>query len=348
MVAITLILSMMIPTIVCTAETGDNGISAEEEEIQLLLDERAEVLSRIFFEDVHGGDVQSYNANLYELNEKDLELTRLGVSFLTQEEVNEQFKGTEDLTLFDQTQVGVGGGNVQPMAEVPYGSCNTWLSYRSTHTVNGTTYNVQKLVAHPQDPASPLADADTRIVYLSRNWKAASLNFLSFLASEYVGGITNQIPGASIVLSLFDCLGSIVSGLHDDMEVNAAHIAYSWSLVTTASFTYVKLEGYSDDYQLLSLVSTKVQAAVGYQLPSFYYIDYNGQRILAPELIQSQHSITVIPTDYDSTSLAIASYNSGPIALQRCVKKVTISGAEGQRIVEVNTICPSFPIHCER
>lgn len=346
--AIALALSMMMPMIICNAETGDYEISGEEREIQSLLDERAAVLSSIFFEEINGGDAQSYNANLQELNETDIELTRLGVSFLTQEEVSEQFLETGNTVIPGQIQAIADNGSVQPMAEAPYGSCNLWLSYRSTHTLNGITYDVQKLVAQPQLEGSPLADADSKIVYLSRDWEAGSLEFLSFLATQYVGGITSQIPGANIVLSLYDCLYSMVNGLRDDMEVNAAHIVYSWSLVTTASFTYVKLQGQSDDYQRLSLVSTKVQAVAGYQMPSFRYVDYDGTYIMAPELVQGQRSITVIPTDYDSISLAIASYNSGPTALQRCVSKVRISGAEGQKVVEVNTICPSYPIHCER
>lgn len=160
--------------------------------------------------------------------------------------------------------------------------------------------------------------------------------------------MAGDIPGASLVLTLYDAVQSFMTGISTTTEVDVPNITYSWSNVTTASFIYVRLNDQTDDYQWLSLISTKTTTAVGYQIPQFSYKKTNGTWVLTPQIIQDSRNINSTPSYYNSTDIAVSAHNSGSgSALQNCVSYVQISGPESKSVQTIYPCYPSFPIHCE-
>ena len=322
-------------------------ISSYEQEIEHLFDQRAALLAQIF----RAQDIQVQNSRMDALNTIDMQLARKGVTFLSLDEVYSQFPETKcnkELSLSGKTMSVFQDGTRTPRVEVPNSPVNTWASYRSTYTSNGVTYNIQKLIAQPTSPDSPLAEANSRIVTFSRNWEAGAVNVISTVAEVGLGILVEDLPGASFALTLFDAIESFVTGISTTTEVDVPHITYSWSNVTTASFMYVRKSNQTDDFQWLSLICTKTATEVGYQLPQFGYVNSNGTSVLTPEVIQGNRTIYNTPNSYNSNSLAVTAYNTvsgGP--LQRCIGSVDITAPEGKRVEEIHPCYPSFPLHCE-
>ena len=321
---------------------------SSEEEIQRLFDQRAELLTQIFQDEQ---EKRVDTSKIVALNAIDRQLVSKGVTFLTLEEVYEQFpetKGSKELALSGETMSRAQEDSQNPRVVVPTSTVNSWASYRSTYTTGGVTYNIQKLIAQPIDSDSPLTNVGYRTVTYNTNWIAGVTNVLSSLAEAGAGALAGYIPGASLALTLYDAAHSFVTGISTTTEVDVPHIAYSWSNVTTASFIYVRLNNQTDDYQWLSLISTKTTTAVGYQLPQFSYKKTNGTWVIVPEMIQGTRTIYSTPNYYNSTSIAVSAYNSVPGgALQNCVSYVQISGPESKSVQTIHPCFPSFPIHCE-
>jgi len=323
------------------------NLSSYEQEIENLFDQRAAVLAQIFREQ----SVQTQSSRIDALNSIDMQLARKGVTFLSLDEVYAQFpetKSNKELSLSGQTMGELQEGAQTPRVEVPDSAVNTWASYRSTYTYNGISYNIQKLIAQPTDPSSPLAEANSRTVTFSRNWQAGAVNVISTFAEAGLGALVGEIPSASFALTFLDAVESFITGISTTTEVDVPHIVYSWSLVTTASFMYVRQSNQTDDYQWLSLICTKTTTEVGYQLPSFGYVNSNGTSVLTPEVIQGRRTINNTPNSYNSNSLAVSAYNSvsgGP--LRNCIGSVDITAPEGKRVEKIYPCCPAFPLHCE-
>ena len=328
-------------------ENEASSLSSYEQEIESLFDQRAAVLAQIFGEQ----SPQLQSSRIDALNAIDMQLARKGVTFLSLDEVHAQFpetKSNKELSLSGQTMGELQEGAQAPRVEVPDSAVNSWASYRSTYTSGGVTYNIQKLIAQPTSSSSPLTDIGTRTITFSRNWQAGATNVLSTLAEAGVGLFVEEIPGASIVLTLYDAVKSFFTGISTTTEVDVPNIAYSWSNVTTASFMYVRQNNQTDDYQWLSLICTKTTTAVGYQLPKFDYKNSNGSWVLTPQVVQGSRTIYTTPSSYNSNSLAVSAYTSvsgGP--LQNCVSYVEISGPESKRVEKIYPCYPAFPLHCE-
>ena len=325
-------------------------VSSTEEEIERLFDQRATVLAQIF--NAQGRmQIQLQNSRLSELNAIDMQLIRNGVTFLSSDEVYAQFPETKNdkaLALSGQTLNETNSDALAPLAVAPDSTVNNWASYRSTYTSNGTTYNIQKLVAQPTSPNSPLAETGSKTVTFSTNWQAGTVNVFSTLAKAGVGALVGEIPGANFALTFLDAVESFVTGISTTTEVDVPHIVYSWSLVTTASFMYVRQNSQTDAYQWLSLICTKATTNVGYQLPRFSYTTSNGTSVLTPEVIQGNKMIYNTPSNYNSNSLAVTAYTSvsgGP--LQNCIDSIDITAPEANRIEKIYPCYPAFPSHCE-
>ena len=323
-------------------------ISTSDEEIEALFDERAALLAEIFR--AQGEQVQIQNTTINALNDIDMQLIRKGVTFLSKNEVSALFpetKTNKELALSGMTMTEIQDDTITPLVDIPDSAINTWASYRSVYTSDGVTYNIQKLVAQPAMGSSPLAEANSRIVTFSKNWKAGVENVLTVLAGNYVGAITSGITEASVVVKLYDLLEAFITGVSQTTEVDIPHIVYSWSLVTTASFMYVRPSTETDDYQWLSLICTKTVTRVHYQSPTFNYINSNGSQVLAPDIIDGEKLIRNTPSGYNSDSLAVYAYNTLISAGQNCVGYIDITAPEAKRVEQITPCCPSFPIHCE-
>ena len=342
-----LVISMMFSSpvlaedITMNDETIYQEINATDVAIQALLDERATILNGSF----STKDMSSQDAFVDALNEIDLKLAKLGVAFLDEEEVMEQFPDTKcdkALSLSGKTQQI--SQNYDINANRPSSENNSWLTYRTTYVTDGTTYNIQRLIAQPKSTDSPLTDMGSRIVTFSQNWEAGVTNVIYSLAESAVG----LIPGSTFALTVYGAASEFLSGISTTTEVSVPNITYSWSSTTTAVFTYVRLDEQSDDYQWLSLISTKTQTAVGYNIPTFNYEQSNGTWGISPEIIQGTRTIENVPTGYDSMEVAIAAYNTvsgGPV--RNVVSNIQISGPESKSVETIWPCCPNFPLQCE-
>lgn len=348
-IGIILTFSIMLSTFAFAANsTTDNTLctvpESNEEAIDKLLDERASILSKIFLEQ---NSTQS-NELLFELNNKDLELTRLGVQFLSDAQIQNMFpesKTNKALSLSGLTSTQSETDSIAPRVSVPESSYNTWTLRTSTLTVDGVSYNVQKLIAQPASSSSPLTNVGTRTINYDTNWKAGAVNVLKSVATSLVGGAAGTVPGANVAVSFLDAVAAYVTGISSTTEVDVPHIAYTWSNVTTASFTYVRLSSQSDYYQWLSLICTKANAEVRYTIPSF--CKANGT-IIYPKTISDTRDIHAMNTDYNSSDLAVSIYKSNASApYQSCIDKIKLT-APGSKSIQTVSICyPSMPIHCE-
>ena len=316
------------------ADSNAEIVKETEEVIQELFDNRAVLLNKISCEENKANIVK------YEelINEIDLKLKNLGVSILTEEEVAAQFpetKNSKELALVGQTQV------VAPQVTQPSSNLNTWFSYRSSYTTGGIKYSLQKLIAQPKSPSSPLCDSGTRILENTKSWTAGAGRVLTTLAQSAIG----EIPGASGFLTFYDAAKAYVSGMTTTTEVKAPKITYTWSGTTTASFIYVKLSGQSDDYQWLSLVSTKCTTSVAYNIPSF--ARKSGSQWLDPIVLTGTREINSTPDGYENSAVAVAAYNSSSSAVHRAVSYIQISGPENSTVQKIYPCYPSLPAHCE-
>jgi len=127
-------------------------------------------------------------------------------------------------------------------------------------------------------------------------------------------------------------------------------MAYTWSQSTTASFAYVGKQSETDDYQWLSFISTKVVAAVGYQIPRFEYKNSSGTWIVTPTVTptvtQGSRTIYATPSIYNNINSAVMSYRDPYTYPNRAtVAYFDISGAENKEVETIYPVNPQFPAH---
>jgi hypothetical protein len=261
------------------------------------------------------------------LDNIDNELRTLGVQFLTHEQAKRFF---------------INNNVVQPLIDVPSQPNVNWSTYTSWVITNGKTYEVQRLVAQPNELDSNLKSSGFKLLSSSYNWKAGTMNALGSAAMSGAG----YIPGASLALSVYDVVSSFVSGISKETTITDAEISYTWAQVTTAVFSYVKESDQSDEYQQLTYISTMATVAVGWQYPVFTYINNNGNQVtVQPNVIQGTRTITAIPDGYDSGFNAVDAYLS-PYAKKRAtVDRIEITGIESKNVAYIYPVSPQFPAH---
>lgn len=259
----------------------------------------------------------------------DNDLRALGVQFLTQEQVKRFILNNNKNIL-------------QPLVDVPSQPNVNWSTYTSWVVKDGKTYEVQRLVAESNYLDSNLKSSGYKLLSSTYNWKAGTMNALRSAAFSGAG----SIPGAGLVLSVYDAASSFISGISRETTITDADISYTWSQVTTAVFSYVKESDQSDQYQVLSYISTMATVAVGWQYPTFTYINSNGNHVtVKPNIIQDQRMITAIPEGYDSGFNAVDAYLS-PYAKRRAtVDRIEITGIESKNVAYIYPVSPQFPAH---
>lgn len=284
------------------AQSSFNNVN----QIDILLEKRAELIS-----------LEKWN----EIESIDKQLESLGVEKLTSGEVEKYFSNLSDTT---------------PYVVPPASNNVTWLSSRTDYTYGGITYEIQTLIAQPNQNDSNLKERGNKSISSSYKWNAGSMDALSVIASSTVG----EIPGASLYLSVYDTVRSFISGISKTTEISDAEILYSYSHVSTISFKYVKIKGESDNRQVLTYISSKGTTAVGYQYPNFVY---SGSSV-KPNIIQGNRTINSIPSGYNSNLNAVKAYNT-PYGKREFVKTVQITGLESKTVSKIYPICPESPFH---
>lgn len=267
----------------------------------------------------------------------DRKLLELGANELTSQEVEQKFMNYESKS---STEKKSQGNESQMSACVikPNAKNVKWLSSTTNYTYKGKTYVVQTLTAQPNSKSSNLKLSGNRAISSTYNWKAGAMNAVKAVGSEVVG----KIPGANIVLSVYDTVNDFISGISKNTVVSSTKVLYSYSHVTTVTFKYVKVKGQSDSKQSLTYISTKGVTSIGYQYPTF---NYSGSSV-KPNIIQGSCTLKSTPTGYNSTLNAVKAYRDYQNSKRRaCVDSVKVTGIENKSVFKIYPVNPQFTSH---
>ncbi|PXW86015.1 hypothetical protein DES38_1261 [Streptohalobacillus salinus] len=318
-----LLIGMSPSVFAATNEDINENSQAKEKKIHKLYDEKSNLLLE---EDVDQKAIDKVNKKL----------EKLGVEFLSYEEVTEKFPKKDieelmpELSRDSSSDIGI-------QVSVPSQYNVDWSTYRSSVYTDGKSYNVQRLVAQPNSYNSNLKASGNTLLRSSYNWSAGSMNAVTTVGKSAAG----SIPGASIALTVYDTAKNFVSGISRSTIVNDADISYTWAQSTTAVFSYVKLSSQSDNYQNLSYISTKVDVSVGYQYPEFVY---SGGSV-KPNIIQGNANTSYVPSGYDSGFNAVDAYQSPYAKSRATVSRIDITGLEYDSVAYIYPVSPQFPAH---
>jgi hypothetical protein len=309
-----------------TDVTANINLKQEEKDTEIgeLMDERLDILSQD-------------SVDNSKLNEIDLQLEKLGIEFLTLNEVQKRFPETKSFNYSaSDSDASV---NVNP----PSSAYNTWMLQRvSNWYYNGQYYNIQKLVAQPTSENSKLWTEGGRAVNYSIDWKAGVTNFIQSVASTLAG---ESVYAPAI--TVYDALSSVWSGLSPVSEIKPSKVTYTYETQTTAAFQYVRLEKESDSYQRLSHISTKCKTSLGYLVDvDSWRQNSSGTWIPDPDIRSGSRTIYNTPNLYNDSGKAVYSY-SVVRALNDSVSSITISGPESKTVQNIYPLYPSFPLDCE-
>ncbi|MCI9078471.1 MAG: DUF507 family protein [Lachnospiraceae bacterium] len=294
-----LLMIIFIPAVADAEEIFDNSVK-----IDSLLEERARMICQ-----------ERYN----EIDYIDQQLKELNVEKLTQQEVDERFGNNQNL----------------PYAVVPSSKNITWFSNRTNYAYGSKIYEIQTLIAQPNENDSGLKKSGSRVISSTYRWEAGFMNALSTLALDTAG----RVVGNSLALTVYNTASSFLSNLKTTTEISSAKIIYSYSHTTTASFKYIKEKGQSDSNQFLAYISTSGVTSVGYQYPTF---DYAGGTV-TPNVIQGSRVINSIPDGYNSNSVAVNAYVSGNNTAYNFLTSVKITGLESKNVSNILPVCPMAP-----
>lgn len=289
------------------ASDSTNNTKSQEELVEELFDQRAEFIC-----------LEKYD----EVEKIDEQLMDLGIEMLSTQEVVNKFGNSTEIT---------------PYVTKPTSTNVTWALGTTNYDYNGKTYTVQTLTAQPNSKDSVLKESGSKAVSSTYSWKAGSMNALKAISS----GAAGNIPGASLVLTVYDTASGFVSGISKTTEISKAKIVYSYSHTTTASFKYVKIKGKADSTQKLTYISTKGTTAIGYQYPTFVYSGGTA----TPNIIQDTRTINSKPSGYNSTLNAVKAFVNTNAKTRDYVNKVKITGIETKTVVNIYPVCPEFPAH---
>lgn len=334
--ALFVVLALLLPLTmsVVAEETTDPNVDilAQEERIDALLSER----ERILAEDP---------VNVMELNAVESELMDLGVTFLTDTEVAEQFpdayasvQGT-DINETDEN-------GITPRIDAPPNRSNLWtLRTFNGYEYMGEYYVVQKLTAEPLVPAnSSLWNDDSATVNYNYNWVAGVTTLLQCAAECTISAF------APISYTVYDVLSATWSSLRPVSTIDAGDVIYTWTNKTTAIFWYVYPYGGDEDFEKLVMAVTECQGSVGCLVKVDSWSE-NGEGISlpVPKIKSEVREFSISPINA-ATSFGLPQacylYANNLAAAEPYydfVEKIVISGPESNREVAIYPVCPRFP-----
>lgn len=296
----TLLLASYFAVPVFAQESSDNSA-----QIDSLFEERAELICLEKWDEVESIDQQ---------------LESLGVEKLTAAEVDERFGSIDGAT---------------PYVSTPPSTNVTWFSGRINYTYMGTTYEIQTLTAQPNEHDSSLKKSGFRTLSSTYKWKVGFMNLVSVLVSS----IPVENKKVALAMTVYEGLSGFVSGVSKTTEISSAEIVYSYAHTTTATFKYVKVKGQSDDYQVLSYISTKGKTTVGYQYPEFIYSSGS----VEPNVVQGNRIIDSVPDGYNSNIGAIKAYSDPNAPRNAYLLSVEITGIEWKNVSSIYPVRPNSP-----
>lgn len=311
MLSIFLFVFMLIPVI--PVQANDGGILSDEEtsEIERLFERRASLIMS-----------EEYD----ELDAIDCRLEELGVHKMSEQEAEEFIHEHSDISTY---------------VTKPSDGAITWYTGRETMTYEGTDYEIQTLLATPNAKDSALKGASSgsgKTLNSTYQWQAAAMNLLKTTATGYLG---QKISGFERAWSAYELLKPFITALQPTSEVISTEVIYSYSWTATISFKYVKKTGESDDYQAMTYVSSKCEAVVGWQCPTFSY-DTTG--VAHPSMLQGNQNLSGRAIGYNSNYNAVKAYLDPTAPRSTFVNYIEVEGIEGKTAFAIWLPTPSSPL----
>lgn len=204
------------------------------------------------------------------------ELTALGVEPMTQSEVYAVFRSA---------------GEIVPYVIKPENTNDIqYYTFRETQTVDGTTYEVQHISAIARTTNTNLAFSNaSHAIYTNQN---CTLDLLQDFASIYVQKAIGQVPIVGWLPYEFF--------FAEVTETSSANASYTG--LTSAAFSFVKISGQDDYYQSLSLSSNYLRFSGS--------ITATGARNGTPYTEHQDYNFSESGDDFCSTSAAITAYRN--------------------------------------
>jgi hypothetical protein len=137
--------------------------SARETKIIALYEERAELINKLSLDQKESEKIQK------EIEKIEKQLQANGVEFLHPAEVQQKFSENN--------------GKITPLVVVPVQSNVSWSTYRTAVTYNGQTYDVQRLVAAPNEQNSNLKAKGNRVLQADYDFKAGAMQAAKSVAT---------------------------------------------------------------------------------------------------------------------------------------------------------------------
>lgn len=255
-------------------------------------------------------------------------LESLGVEFLTPEQVQIEMNKKAQLET-----------KIRPQVSLPPSSNITWSSYRNKWVKNGVTYEVQHVTAESNIQNSQLKKTGTTLLFNSNSLNVGVSNLIRTVATTTLGSFDTYI---GLGITVYDAVKSFISDSNFSQTTTVQDIksSYTWNWYESVDFMFVKVANKSDSYQNLALVTSTVNGAVAYAIPTFTYNTKTGATKSASINQGPSKSFSYTALYHRDGSAAVNYFLSGPTKYS-FVTKINLTGIEGKT---VETIIPAQPI----
>lgn len=261
--------------------------------------------------------------------EADLEAS--GVTFLTDEEVAEQFPEAHESL---DEELGADDGSFSPMVVTPVQNNIRWTSSRQQVTYKSKNYEVQTLTAVPNSFNSPLKKTGVTTVKANYGFSAGATSFLKVVVGAAAGTNLYTLIG----ITTYQAVSAFISGFKSTTTVTNITATYNWAHTTTAKFMYVKPAGESDSKQKLSHIATKTSFSTAYTIPS---MSVKGDDTRTYH-VQGSRSGQRTPSCYTPAATGPVRYYLNETSSWLCyVGKLTITGVDGKAVATTYPIQPA-------
>lgn len=295
--------------------------------------------------------VWSDDVDLFQLNEIDLQLHDLGVSFLTDEDVSTQFPdaklAVENTNPISTNEI-ISDELVEPTYDIGVheGSDNCWTTYTLTDYCRDDCYmDIQMVTAVPNNEDSPLwIESNSTYDYFEDEVYPVLDNVLSVAVSSAVGRIIDD-DGIS---TIFDLFCASISGLAQDDELSINEIVYLWEGRTFVTFAYISFSGMDDGRQELITISNKCHMVVSISMDVEKYEETEtGALLPVPARVSSDYEFVATAFNYanpDRAAFIFVKNHNYPE--DDVISYLNVSPLEGQSYI-INIPTPRSPIYCD-
>ena len=238
------------------------------------------------------------------------------------------------------------GDNFEP---VTYGAPNQTSTtknsvfeyYYTTYTYGGVTYDVMRILASPNMNTvgdTVLYHSGSMTLYNSKPSTLIGMNLLKIGITSLIG----TSNGGSVLVTLYDAVDAVHSGLSSSAKVSNVQANYQWNLAEDCSWIYVSKKGESN-----------------YKLSGRYHKGSMGVLVGVPKLVVNgmnstayinsvNRQLTAVPKNYDSTYYAVRTFASGKVGVyESYISSLPVVGLEGKTVATAVLSNPFYPVYAQ-